>query len=226
MTRIILIVSLLFIQLFSQENKKEETLELKNSALVLIEYQNEWLSKNSKLDFLMKDKQQFKDSVIASKKVLAFARKIGMPIIHVPLIVSDDYREFGKEKAKYGLRAVIQKVGTWQGESRDFHEDFKPLKNEFIVSGRVGASAFAGSNLEVILNNNEIKNLYFIGYATNVCVESSFRQAHDLGYNAYVIDDATSAFTKEQKEFFLKEIVHHFGTALKANAFVNLKVKN
>ncbi len=211
-------------QLFAKENKVGDTIELKNSALVLIEYQNEWLAKDAKLDFLMEDKKQFNHSVKASKEVLAYARKINMPIIHVPLIVSDDYREFGKEKAKLGLRAVIQKVGTWKGKSKDFHKDFKPLENEFIVSGRVGASAFAGSNLQAILSNNEIKNLYFIGYATNVCVESSFRQAHDLGYNSYVIDDATSAFSKEQKEFFLKEIVHHFGASLKANEFVNMKV--
>ena len=50
-----------------------------------------------------------------------------------------------------------------------------------------------------------------VGFATNVCVESTFREAHDKGYNSIVIDDATSSFTKEEKEFFIKNVVHHFG---------------
>jgi len=56
-----------------------------------------------------------------------------------------------------------------------------------------------------------------MGYAANACVESTFRQA--LGYSTHVIEDATSAFTKEQKEFLLKEIVHHYGQSLNTKDF-------
>lgn len=69
----------------------------------------------------------------------------------------------------------------------------------------------------MILKNNEIKNLFLMGYAANACVESTFRQA--LGYSTHVIEDATSAFTKEQKEFLLKEIVHHYGQSLNTKDF-------
>ncbi|XPV70465.1 MAG: isochorismatase family protein [Halarcobacter sp.] len=200
-------------------------IDIKKSALVLIEYQNEWLDEDSKLEHLMKDKKQFEESNINSKKVLEHGRKIGMSIIHVPFIVSNDYKEFGKEKAKLGLRAVIQKVNTWQGKSKDFHNDFLPKEDEFIVSGRLGVSGFAGSNLNEILRNNGIENIFLIGYATNVCVESTFREAHDKGYNTYVISDATSAFTKEQKEFFELNIVPHFGALLDTKEFLDLHYK-
>jgi len=170
----------------------------------------------------MKDKKQFLDSINNSEKVLEYARKIGMKVIHVPFIVSNDYKEFGNN-AKYGLRAVIPNVKTWQGKNKDFHSDFIPKEDEFIVSGRIGASAFSSSNLDAILRNNDIKTLFFIGYATNVCVESSFREAHDKGYNSIVIDDATSSFTQEEKEYFLKYIVHHFGATISTKEFLTLK---
>jgi nicotinamidase-related amidase len=200
-----------------------DAIDINKSALVLIEYQEEWLGENSKLKDLMKDQEQFENSRINSKRVLEYARKIGMNIAHVPLIVSNDYKELGKEKATLGLRAAIQKAGTWQNESKNFHKDFIPQKDEFIIGGRVGASGFAGSNLDTILRNNKIDNLFLTGYATNVCVESTLREAHDKGYNTYVISDATSAFTKEQKDFFEKHIIHHFGKILTTSKFLRLQ---
>lgn len=195
--------------------------DIKKSALVLIEYQNEWLGEDSKLEHLMKDKKQFEDSKLNSKIVLEYARKIGMNVIHVPFIVSDDYKEFGKNNAKFGLRAIIPKVKTWQGDSKNFHIDFMPKDDEFIISGRIGASGFAGSNFDIILKNNCIEDIYLIGYATHVCVESTFREAHDKGYNTYVISDATSTFEKEQKVFFEKHVIHHFGELLYTKDFLN-----
>ncbi|MFV7789391.1 isochorismatase family protein [Aliarcobacter lanthieri] len=221
MTRIILVILLLVVNLYSKDSKMQE-LDIESSALVLIEYQNEWLDENSKLYKLMKDKKQFEESIKNSKEALEYARKIGMKVIHIPLILSDDYKEFGN--GQYGLRAVIPQVKTWQGKNKDFHKDFVPKKNEFIVSGRLGASGFAGSNLDAILKNNGIETLYMTGFATNVCVESTFREAHDKGYNSIVIDDATSSFTKEEKEFFIKNIVHHFGANISTKDFLNLKI--
>lgn len=221
MTRIVFVLFLV-LNLYAKDNKMEN-INIQNSALVLIEYQNEWLDVNSKLYKLMRDKKQFIDSIENSKKALEHARNIGMKVIHVPLLISDDYREFGVN-AKYGLRAVIPQVQTWQGTNKDFHKDFMPNKSEFIVTGRVGASGFAGSNLENILRNNEIDTIYLMGYATNICVESTFREAHDKGFNSIVISDATSSFTKDEKEFFLKNIVHHYGESILTKEFSNLKI--
>ena len=225
MLRLLFVLSILLINLLAQEEVKMEEIDVKRSALVLIEYQNEWLGKDSKLEFLMKDKNQFESSKVNSKKVLEYARSIGLNIIHVPLIVSDDYKEFGQNYAQLGLRAVIQKVQTWKGKSKNFHKNFLPKDGEFIVSGRIATSGFAGSNLDAILKNNKIENLFLIGYATNVCVESTFREAHDKGYNTYVISDAVSAFTREQKTFFEKNIVHHYGDILNTQEFLKLKNK-
>lgn len=200
-----------------------QEIDTKSSALLLIEYQNEWLDEKSKLYSFMKDKKQFEASIKNSKEALEYARKTGIKVIHIPLVLSDDYKEFGNG-AKYGLRAVIPQVMTWQGDKKSFHKDFIPKKDEFVVSGRLGASGFAGSNLDSILRNNGIKTLYMTGFATNVCVESTFREAHDKGYNAIVINDATSSFTKEEKEFFLKNIVHHFGESISTKDFINSKV--
>ena len=89
-----------------------------------------------------------------------------------------------------------------------------------MVTGRVGASGFTGSNLDAYLRNNKIENIYLVGYATHVCVESTLRDGHERSYNTYVISDATSAFNQTQQSYFLSEIIHHFGEHLTTKEFV------
>jgi len=193
------------------------------SALVLIEYQRDWLDPDGKLHPLLEDEQMVRASVERSKAALDAARKAGLKIVHAGLRFAPGYPELGRD-ARWGLRKAIQTVGSFaeDGRGSEFAPPFTPLPGEFVVSGRTGASAFAGSNLESFLRNNGVTHLYLMGYATHVCVESTFRQAHDLGYDAAVILDATAAFNREQQDYFAKNIVHQFGHALSAEEFANL----
>jgi len=192
------------------------------SALILIETQNEWMHTDGKLyKALVKDKEMMQTSIENIEKALDYARKNNIEIIHVGLRFEKGYPELANGKS--GLRKAIPNAGTFpiNGFGSQFYETVKPIEGEFVVTGRVGASGFTGSNLDVYLRNNKIENLYLVGYATHVCVESTFRDGHEKGYNTYVISDATSAFKKVQQEYFLSEIVHHFGEHLTTSEFVN-----
>lgn len=190
-------------------------------ALVLIECQNEWLSPKGKLQKLIEDKEMFNRSITNIEKVLKFARKNKMPIAHVGLRFQKGYPELANGKS--GLHKVIPLVGTFpQGElGSQFYDLFQPIKGEFVVSGRVGASGFSGSNLDIWLRNNKIEDIYLVGYATHVCVESTLRDSHDKGYNTFLISDASSAFNRMQQDYVLNEIVHHFGEHLSTEEFIN-----
>jgi len=192
------------------------------SALILIETQNEWMHKDGKLyKALVKDKEMMQTSITNIERVLDYARKNNIEVIHVGLRFEKGYPELAN--GKFGLRKAIPNAGTFPINEfgSQFYETVKPIEGEFVVTGRVGASGFTGSNLDVYLRNNKIENLYLVGYATHVCVESTLRDGHEGGYNTYVISDATSAFNKMQQEYFLSEIVHHFGEHLTTEEFIN-----
>jgi len=194
-------------------------LDPNQSALVMIEFQREWLDEDiGKLNTLIEDRGQLEQSRQGAQKVLRAARKNGTHVIHVPCLFENDYPEIGGQRPA-GLFHAIPHAGTWTGEGCAFAEGFEPDKKEFVVKGRVGASTFAHSNLDAYLRNNGITDLYLAGYALHVCVESTLRQGHDLGYTMHVIEDATSAFTKEQREHVLQNVVHHFGDHLTADVF-------
>lgn len=192
-----------------------------SSALILIEYQNEWVSPKGNLrNLLVEDKQAFSEAIEQSKTLLKAARKKGVHIIHVTLAPDATYKVFGQ--AKFGLRAVIPKVKTWQGEMQNIHPDFLPQFSEYVITQRTGASAFAGSSLDSYLRNNKIDTLYLAGFATHVCVESTLREAHDKGYNTYVVTDATGAFNNSQQRYFEQHILHHFGEGITVSSFNNI----
>jgi len=191
------------------------------SALILIETQNEWMHPEGKLyKGLVKDKEMMQKSITNIEKALDYARKNNIEVIHVGLRFEKGYPELAN--GKNGLRKAIPNAGTFPINEfgSQFYETVKPSEGEFIVTGRVGASGFTGSNLDVYLRNNKIENIYLVGYATHVCVESTLRDGHERSYNTYVISDATSAFNQTQQSYFLREIVHHFGEHLTTKQFI------
>ncbi|RFA27347.1 hypothetical protein CAI21_14880 [Alkalilimnicola ehrlichii] len=195
-----------------------EPVEQSKSALVMIEYQNEWVSEEGNLrNLLVEDEERFKSAIHSSKSLLAAARKQGIATIHVTLKPDTHYRIFGD--AAFGLRAAIPAANTWQDDMQAIHADFAPLPNEHVITERTGASGFAGSNLDSFLRNNGIDTLFLAGFATHVCVESTLREAHDRGYRTFVVTDATAAFTAAQQIYFENEVLHHFGRGISAKQF-------
>jgi hypothetical protein len=102
---IILTLGIMTSESFSKEINMDTIPD--KSALLLIEFQNEWLGQEGKLPILMKDKKMFADSQIMAQQVLEVARRSGMKIIHIPMQLSEDYREYGKDRAKFAGFSLI-----------------------------------------------------------------------------------------------------------------------
>lgn len=162
----------------------------------------------------MQDRDQFTGAIEGGKRLLDVARRHGLQVIHSGLRFNPGHPEMGKNGL--GLRGAIKNFGTFpvDGDSSKFAHGFEPAEGEFVPTGRVGASAFAGSNLDFYLRANRINEIAVAGFALHVCVESTLRQAHDLGYDCWVVEDATSAFTAAQRTHVLEEVVHHYGETI------------
>ncbi|MGI9945689.1 cysteine hydrolase family protein [Vibrio hyugaensis] len=200
---------------------EELDLSPEQTALVLIEYQNEWVSDSGSLrSELVLDEEQFVQAITHSKSALSLCRGLGVTVIHVLMKPDKQYKVFGK--SGLGLRKAISKSKRWQGFQGKIHPDFLPQKNEHTVTERIGVSAFSGSNLDCFLRNNGITNLILTGFATHVCVESTLRSAHDLGYNTFVVTEATGSFTNMQKRYFSEHVVHHFGKEISMSDLYSL----
>ena len=198
---------------------------VERAAIVYIEFQGEWLDADAPLRRnLVTDQGAFEAAIKSAAHLINAARKAGQPIVHAGLILTQDpdYLLFGAAQGSEGsgLRGAIPKAGTWTGERAAFRPPFDPREGEFISNGRSGASVLKHSNLDAYLRNNDIRTIYLCGFATHVCVESTLREAHDLGLDACIVADCCAAFTQEQHDYVLSEIVHHFGRATDSAALI------
>ncbi len=183
--------------------------DLARTALVMIEFQREWLSPDGKLGGMMKDHDQFERAINGGLHVLQTARQAHLTIAHVGYAFSPGYTELANPKV--GMEAAIVQMGTFVGRGTEFADDFIPREGEFVASGRVGVSAFAGSNLDAFLRRKGIDTLLLAGFALQACVESTARNAKDLGYQIYLVEDAVSAFSADQREYILQQVMWMFG---------------
>ena len=79
-------------------------------------------------------------------------------------------------------------------------EIVEPIDDEVIITKKVNSS-FIGTNLEKHLKENEISTVVITGLTTPHCVSTTTRMSGNLGFNTYLISDATAAFgLKDQND--------------------------
>jgi nicotinamidase-related amidase len=145
---------------------------MKNTALVLIDIQkgfsdlSYWGNRNNE------------DAEQNAGKILEAWRKKGLPIFHVK------------------HNSVNPKSKLFPGQSGNEIQDVvKPLSTEPVISKNVN-SAFIGTDLKERLDRQNIKSLVVVGLTTDHCVSTTVRMAGNLGYETFLISDATATFDK------------------------------
>jgi len=189
------------------------------SALILIEYVNDWLSPTGGIYPSFQDREQVDTAIANSKIILAEARRRGMHVLHASLKFEPEYKVLGD--GKYGLRSMMRTYSSFLGEQADFFPGFEPAAGEHVVRERAGGSSvFVGTTIDGYLRNTGIFDIYLAGFSLRQCVESSMRNAHDLGYHTNVVWDASAGYTKKQQEDFLAEIAPFYANAITTQEFI------
>ncbi len=104
-----------------------------------------------------------------------------------------------------------------------FKDIVKPLANETIIEKQVN-SAFIGTDLKQQLDVLAVKKVVIVGLTTDHCISSSARMAGNLGYNAFLVSDATATFDKVGPDGtkFAAEIIHEIELASLHNEFATV----
>jgi len=176
-----------------EESKTEISLVAENTALVLIEYQNEFTTEGGALHDAVKECMEKTGTLENSRKVMDAARAAGCKIIHMPITFDEGHHELSKNS--YGILAGIKEGGIFKAgtSGAEFCETMKPAEGDIVAKGKNGLCGFASTNLNFILRQNNITNVVLGGFLTNCCVESTMRSAYELGYQVYTMKDCCAA---------------------------------
>ena len=171
------------------------------TAVIVIDMQNAYASPGGYLDLAGFDISGAQKVIDNTKGVLEVARRAGMPVIYFQNGWDPDYVEAGgpgspnwhKSNALKTMRARPELQGQLLARGGWDYELVDALKPEpgDIVLHKTRYSGFFNSQLDSVLRSRGIRNLVFVGIATNVCVESTLRDGFFLEYFGIVLEDAT-----------------------------------
>lgn len=173
----------------------------KKTALVLIEFQNDFTTEGGTLHGAVKGVMAKTNMLANTVETVAKARAAGATIVFVPITFAEGYGEMREEP--YGILKGVKDSksfvkGSWGAAIVD---SLKPQAGDVVIEGKRGLCGFESTNLDWVLRSRGISDVALGGFLTNCCVESTMRVAYEKGYNVVTLTDCTAAITQEEQEF-------------------------
>ena len=197
------------------------TLDPSTTAVVLIEYQNDFTTEGGVLHGAVSEVMTATDMLTKTKAVVAAARAAGATIMHAPITFVEGYHEISSHP--YGiLKGVVDGnafvKGSWGAAIVD---DLAPQPGDIVVEGKRGLDTFASTNLDFILRSKGIQTIVLGGFLTNCCVESTMRTGYENGYRVITLTDCTAATSTAEHENALTYDYPMFSVPVSADAVID-----
>ncbi|MGB0099488.1 MAG: cysteine hydrolase [Nocardioides sp.] len=195
-----------------------DTLELDptTTAVVLIEYQNDFTTAGGVLHDAVSGVMDSTDMLAKSVEVARAARAAGATVMHAPISFAEGYHEISSHP--YGILAGVVNgkafiKGGWGAEIVDV---LAPQDGDIVVEGKRGLDTFASTNLDFILRSKGISTIILGGFLTNCCVESTMRTGYENGYQVITLSDCVAATSQAEHDNALAYDYPMFSTPVTA----------
>jgi nicotinamidase-related amidase len=185
--------------------------EVETSALVLIDFQRDFVLPGGFGEKLGNDTSLLLAAVDPASQALAKAREIGMLVIHTREGHRPDLTDCPPAKLTRGGQTFIGTQGAFgrilvRGEEgHDIVPQLYPIPGEPIID-KLGKGSFYSTDLQQILVNKGIKTLFVTGVTLEVCVHTTVREANDRGYECVVLSDCVASYFPEFQRVGLEMI--------------------
>ena len=190
----------------------EFELDAKRCALVIIDMQRDFVDPGGFGEALGNDVSLLRKAIAPTCKVLDAARAHRMLVVHTREGHRPDLSDLPRSKKLRGrLKAGIGDAGPMgrilvRGEyGHDIVDDLKPAPGEPVVD-KPGKGAFYATDLDSLLRNRGIGQLVVCGVTTEVCVNTTVREANDRGYDCLVLEDCVGSYFPEFQKAALEMI--------------------
>jgi ureidoacrylate peracid hydrolase len=192
----------------------------KKTAVMLIEYQNDFTSEGGSLHGAVKPVMDSTGMLGNPLETVKKARELGVTIVHAPISFTDDYHELSAQP--YGiLKGVVDsrsfRQGSWGAEIVDA---LTPAAGDIVVEGKRGLCGFASTNLDFILRSRGITDIALGGFLTNCCVESTMRTGYEKGYQVVTLTDCTAALSEEEQRLAVEKNYPMFSRPMTHDQFL------
>lgn len=181
-------------------------------ALLIIDMQRDFLEPKGFGEALGNDVSRLQAIVPVVKQLLETFRAEQLPIFHTIEGHLPDLSDCPASKQKRGQSQLrIGDIGPMGrilvlGEAgNNIIPELEPLASEIVIT-KPGKGAFYHTNLESLLREQGITHLIITGVTTEVCVQTTMREANDRGFECLLVEDATESYFPEFKQSTLEMV--------------------
>jgi ureidoacrylate peracid hydrolase len=205
-------------------------IDVSKVAIVVIDMQNAFVSNGGMVDLWGGDIEQMRKAIEPIKRIIKAAHKRECKVIYVTHKYAPDLRDSGGPSSPnwYKERSLrdFHKHPEWRDKLL-LHDtwgakiiDELRLGKDDIEIVKLRYSAFFGTGLDMILSTCGVKYLVFSGVTTNICVETSIRDAYNYDYFPILVSDAAASMPSSMHESTIHNVSRCFGWVTTSKAFV------
>lgn len=181
-------------------------------ALIVIDMQRDFLEVGGFGEVLGNNVQLTQAIVPTVKQLLEGCRSLNLPIFHTQEGHKPDLSDCPKSKLKRGRgkltigdQGKLGRILILGEPGNEIIPELAPLPGEVLIP-KPGKGAFYNTDLEIQLIARNVTHLLIAGVTTEVCVQTTMREANDRGYECLLVEDATESYFPEFKQATLEMI--------------------
>ena len=172
-------------------------------ALLCIDFQRDFVEPGGFGESLGNDVSRLRSAIEPTRAVLAAFRDRGWTVIHTREGHRPDLtdlfpakRDRGNPSLRIGEDGPMGRLLVRGSAGHDIVPELAPLPGEVVVD-KPGKGSFYATDLETILRAGGITHLVVTGVTTEVCVQSTVREANDRGFESLILSDCTGSYFPE-----------------------------
>lgn len=174
--------------------------ELAHTALVIIDMQRDFVEPGGFGETLGNDVSRLQAIVPTVQRVLQAWRAAGGRVLHTREAHRPDLsdcppakRERGSPTLRIGDVGPMGRILVAGEPGNQIVPALAPRADEWVVD-KPGKGMFCATSVDTLLRGHGISHLVFMGVTTEVCVQTSMREANDRGYTCLVVEDGTESY--------------------------------
>ena len=178
----------------------EFTLAPKHCALLIIDMQRDFLEPGGFGEMLGNDVSQLRRTIDPNRRLLEAWRAAGLPVLHTREGHRPDLADLppakkirGRSATSIGDAGPMGRILVRGEDGHDIIPELYPEPGEPVID-KPGKGAFHATDLHAILQHRDVKQLVVTGVTTEVCVNTTVREANDRGYDCLVLEDCCGSY--------------------------------